>query len=126
LLFASDIGVLSSKAEGFANAVLEYMAAGLPVVATDVGGLKEAVAEGETGFLVESGDHEAMADRIIQLLNDSKRAHEMGARGKAVAEEKFAAEHHLRNTLELYDELLSSKTATSPITQQWQLNQSNQ
>jgi L-malate glycosyltransferase len=125
LLFASDIGVLSSKAEGFANAILEYMAAGLPVVATDVGGLREAVAEGETGFLVESGDHEAMADRIIHLLNDPKRANAMGARGKAVAEEKFAAEHHLRNTLELYDELLSAKTATSPITQQWQLNQSN-
>jgi L-malate glycosyltransferase len=126
LLFASDIGVLSSKAEGFANAVLEYMAAGLPVVATDVGGLKEAVAEDETGFLVESGDHEAMADRIIQLLKDPQRAKEMGARGKTVAEGCFAAEHHLRNTLELYDELLSSKRATSPITQQWQLNQSNQ
>ena len=126
LLFASDIGVLSSKAEGFANAVLEYMAAGLPVVATDVGGLKEAVAEGENGLLVESGDHEAMADRIIQLLNDSKRAHAMGLRGKALAEQKFASEHHLRNTLELYDELLSAKTATSPITHQWQLNQSNQ
>jgi glycosyltransferase involved in cell wall biosynthesis len=125
LLFASDIGVLSSRAEGFANAVLEYMAAALPVVATDVGGLREAVAESETGFLVESGDHEAMADRIIQLLNDSKCAHAMGLRGKKIAEERFAAEHHLRNTLELYDELLSAKTATSPITQQWQLNQSN-
>jgi len=126
LLFASDIGVLSSKAEGFANAVLEYMAAGLPVVATDVGGLREAVAEGETGFLVQSGDHEAMADRMIRLLNDPERAKSMGARGKSIAEQRFASEHHLRNTLELYDELLSSKSATSPITQQWQLNQSNQ
>src|SRR6185437_6086405 len=105
LLFASDIGVLSSRAEGFANAILEYMAAGLPVVATDVGGLREAVAEGETGFLVESGDHATMADRIIHLLNDSERARSMGARSKAVAEERFASEHHLRNTLELYDEL---------------------
>ncbi|HXT63352.1 MAG TPA: glycosyltransferase [Pyrinomonadaceae bacterium] len=123
LLFASDIGVLSSRAEGFANAILEYMAAGLPVVATDVGGLREAVAEGETGFLVESGDHATMADRIIHLLNDSERARSMGARSKAVAEERFASEHHLRNTLELYDELLSTKIATSPITQEWQLNQ---
>ena len=126
LLFASDIGVLSSRAEGFANAILEYMAAGLPVVATDVGGLREAVEEGETGFLVESGDHAAMADRIIHLLNDSEHARAMGARGKAMAEQRFASEHHLRNTLELYDELLSTKIATSPITQEWQLNQSNQ
>src|ERR1043165_7126608 len=126
LLFASDIGVLSSRAEGFANAILEYMAAGLPVVATDVGGLREAVEEGETGFLVESGDHAAMADRIIHLLNDSEHAGAMGGRGKAMAEQRFASEHHLRHTLELYDELLSTKIATSPITQEWQLNQSNQ
>jgi len=51
-LFASEIGVLSSKAEGFANAILEYMAAGLPVVATDVGGAREAITEGETGYTV--------------------------------------------------------------------------
>jgi len=126
LLFASDIGVLSSRAEGFANAVLEYMAAGLPVVATDVGGLREAVAEGDTGFLVASGDHAAMAERIIQLLSNAERARAMGLRGKALAEQQFASEHHLRNTLELYDELLSPKIATSPITQEWQLNQSNQ
>jgi len=50
LLFASEIGVLSSKAEGFANAILEYMAAGLPVVATDVGGAREAISEGENWF----------------------------------------------------------------------------
>lgn len=123
LLFASDIGVLSSRAEGFANAVLEYMAAGLPVVATDVGGLSEAVAEGETGFLVPSGDHAMMADRIIDLLNDKERAQAMAGRGKAIAEQRFASEHHLRNTLELYDELLAPKAAASSITHEWQLNQ---
>jgi len=107
LLFASDIGVLSSKAEGFANAILEYMAAGLPVVATDVGGAREAIVEGETGFLVPSGDNLAMAERIIQLLKSDKlRA--MGERGRAIVETKFSAENHLENTLELYDELLSA------------------
>src|SRR5437868_6921555 len=64
LLHASNAGVLSSKAEGFANAILEYMAAGLPVVATDVGGVREAVVEGETGYVVASGDDEQMAQRL--------------------------------------------------------------
>jgi len=107
LLFASDVGVLSSKAEGFANAILEYMAAGLPVVATDVGGVREAIVEGETGFVVPAGDDKKMAERIIEVLDDSERAHEMGEQGKSIVAEKFASEHHLRNTLELYDELLS-------------------
>ena len=107
LLFASNVGALSSKAEGFANAILEYMAAGLPVVATDVGGVREAIVEGETGHIVASGDDQAMAARIIQVLKDDENARMMGARGKAIVSEKFSSEHHLHNTLELYDELLS-------------------
>jgi glycosyltransferase involved in cell wall biosynthesis len=107
LLFASDIGVLSSKAEGFANAILEYMAAGLPVVATDVGGAREAIVEGETGYVVPSGDDEKMAGRIIDLLNSPERAHSMGECGKLIVAEKFSCDHHLQNTLELYDELLA-------------------
>jgi glycosyltransferase involved in cell wall biosynthesis len=106
LLRASNVGVLSSKAEGFANAILEYMAAGLPVVATDVGGVREAVVEGESGHIVASGDDEQMAQRIIQLLANDDNARAMGARGKAIVSAKFSSEHHLRNTLELYDELL--------------------
>jgi glycosyltransferase involved in cell wall biosynthesis len=124
LLFASDIGVLSSKAEGFANAILEYMAAGLPVVATDVGGAREAIAEGETGYLVASGDDEEMAERIIELLNEPKRARAMGERGKSIAAEKFSCDRHLQNTLELYDELLSTpKHAPSRIGHEWRLNE---
>jgi glycosyltransferase involved in cell wall biosynthesis len=107
LLFASDIGVLSSKAEGFANAILEYMAAGLPVVATDVGGVREAIIEGETGYVVPAGDDERMAQRIIQLLDKSATARVMGERGKSIVAEKFSCARNLENTLELYDELLS-------------------
>jgi len=81
------------------------MAAGLPVVATDVGGVREAIEEGETGFIVPSGDDQQMAKRIIQVLSDDERAKVMGARGKLLVE-KFSSENHLRNTLELYDELL--------------------
>ncbi len=108
LLFASDVGVLSSKAEGFANAILEYMAAGLPVVTTDAGGVREAIIEGETGFVVPGGDDELMADRIIHVLSDNGKARAMGAGGKAIVAEKFSSDRHLKNTLELYDELLAT------------------
>lgn len=108
LLAFSDVGVLSSKAEGFANAILEYMAAGLPVVATDVGGVREAIVEGETGYIVASGDDQKMAERIVQLLLAPERARAMGKLGHCIVEEKFSFEHHLRNTLELYDDLLSA------------------
>jgi glycosyltransferase involved in cell wall biosynthesis len=124
LLFASTVGVLSSKAEGFANAILEYMAAGLPVVATDVGGAREAIAEGETGYLVASGDDEKMAERINEILNEPERARAMGERGKLVAAEKFSCDRHLQNTLELYDELLSTPgSAPTRIGHEWRLNE---
>ena len=124
LLFASHVGVLSSKAEGFANAILEYMAVGLPVVATDVGGVHEAIIEGETGFIVPAGDDAQMAARIIEVLSDDNRAREMGARGKAIVGDKFSSEHHLRNTLELYDEVLRNRQPVTGRGQiEWQLNQ---
>jgi glycosyltransferase involved in cell wall biosynthesis len=124
LLFASDVGVLSSKAEGFANAILEYMAAGLPVVATDVGGAREAIAEGETGYVVASGDDEKMADRIIEVLNEPERARVMGERGRVFVAEKFSCDRHLQNTLELYDELLSAPNSSpSRIGHEWRLNE---
>jgi len=124
LLFASHMGVLSSRAEGFANAILEYMAAGLPVVATDVGGVREAIVEGETGYIVPSGDVELMADRIIQILSNNDTARAMGDFGKTIAADKFSCDRHLRNTLELYDELLSRvRVEESPAEVRWQLNQ---
>ena len=124
LLFASEIGVLSSKAEGFANAILEYMAAGLPVVATEVGGAREAISEDKTGYAVASGDDKKMAERIIELLNDPQRSRSMGERGRSFVAEKFSCDRHLQNTLELYDELLSTpKSAPSRIGPEWRLNE---
>lgn len=127
LLAVSDIGVLSSKAEGFANAILEYMAAGLPVVATDVGGVREAIVESETGHIVPSGADEQMAERIMQLLNNPERARSMGTLGRTIVAEKFSFEHHLRNTLELYDELLSAPQPTESAAKktgpEWRLSE---
>jgi L-malate glycosyltransferase len=107
LLAASDVCVLSSKAEGFSNAILEYMAASKPVVVTDVGGAREAVIEGETGYLVQAGDDELMAARIISLLSEPESARAMGERGRRVVEEKFSCEAQLNNTLNLYEKLLA-------------------
>jgi len=106
LLAVSEICVLSSKAEGFSNSILEYMAAGRPVVVTSVGGAGEVVTEGETGYLVPSGDDAMMADRLIALLRDPERARAMGAKGKQVVESKFSCEAQLARTESLYDRLL--------------------
>ncbi|MEJ2636634.1 MAG: glycosyltransferase [Calditrichia bacterium] len=65
-----NIGVLSSRSESMSNAVIEYMAAGLPVVCTDTGGIHEIVIEGENGLIVPVGDDSAMAEAILNLLQN--------------------------------------------------------
>ena len=112
LLAVSDVCVLSSKAEGFSNAILEYMAAGRAVVATDVGGAREAVVEGETGYLVRPGDDAGMAARIVSLLADPTRARALGEAGRRVVEQKFSCEAQLKNTLKLYERLLARARRT--------------
>jgi len=109
LLAISDVCVLSSKAEGFSNSILEYMAAERPVVATAVGGAREAIVEGETGYTVPSGDDEQMAKRIIELLCDPQRARLMGEKGRLVVEQKFSSRALFKNTESLYDKLLAGK-----------------
>ena len=107
LLKVSNVCVLSSKAEGFSNSILEYMAAGRPVVATDVGGAREAIIEGETGYTVPSGDDRLMANIVVSLLRDSEKANLMGEQGRRVVEEKFSSQALLRNTEALYEKLLA-------------------
>lgn len=109
LLFVSDVCVLSSTAEGFSNSILEYMAAARPVVATDVGGAREAVTEGETGHLVPAGDDEALAARVVSLLGDPARARAMGERGRRVVNEKFSCDAQLARTHGLYESLLARR-----------------
>ncbi len=114
LLGVSDVCVLSSKAEGFSNSILEYMASGRPVVATDVGGAREAIAEGETGYLVASGDDALMAERIIYLLTNPEKARAMGESGRRRVEQSFSCEAQLKRTEELYNELLHGSRADQP------------
>ncbi|MGH9838066.1 MAG: glycosyltransferase [Blastocatellia bacterium] len=107
LLSVSDVCVLSSLAEGFSNSILEYMGAGRPVVVTDVGGAREAVIEGETGYLVRAGDYEMMAARIVELLRNPERARVMGRFGQQVVKQKFSCTAQLAQTEQLYDRLLA-------------------
>lgn len=108
VLSISDVCVLSSSSEGFSNAILEYMAAGRPVVATDVGGAREAIVHGDTGYLVPVGDHDQMADHIISLLLDDDIARSMGESGRRRIDEKFSSAKQLQNVERLYTELLKS------------------
>lgn len=106
----ADLCVLSSTAEGFSNSIVEYSAAGRPVVATNVGGAGEVIIEGQTGHLVKAGDYEAMASRIIDLLCNPSNAREMGNRAKQIARKRFSTEAQLERTEKLYHSLLSTKT----------------
>jgi glycosyltransferase involved in cell wall biosynthesis len=112
LLFVSEVCALSSTAEGFSNAILEYLAAARPVVVTDVGGAREVVFEGESGHIVPAGDDQKMAERIIDLLCDPKRARAMGERGKRIVVEEFSRERHLQETLDLYKERMVRPSST--------------
>lgn len=110
LLAVSNVCVLSSIAEGFSNAILEYMGAARPVVATDVGGAREAIRDGVNGFVVPAKNPEAMAERIVEILSDADVAVSMGQAGLRIIEENFSLAAQLRRTEELYERLLSPKT----------------
>lgn len=120
LLNVSDVCVLSSRGvEGFSNSITEYMAAARAVVATDIGGAREAIVEGETGYVVAPGDDEALAARIVSLLTDPERARAMGRRGRAVVERKFSCAAQLEHTERLYQTLLERRAradANAPST----------
>jgi len=92
LLGAVDLCVHSSRTEGLPNAVLEAMAAGVPVVATDLPGVREAVGESAFRFLVPAGDPEAMADRILEFAGSERLRTETGTMLIGRAREKFGAD----------------------------------
>ncbi|MGH2370897.1 MAG: glycosyltransferase family 4 protein, partial [Chloroflexota bacterium] len=105
-LFADlDAVVLTSDNEGMPTTIIEAMAAARPVVATDVGGVRSLVTDGETGLLVPPGDPAAVADACLRLLRDPQSQREMGAAGRRAAYPRYHVSTLLTTMTEFYTSL---------------------
>ena len=102
LLAASDISVLSSHEEGFSNVILESMAAGLPVVATCVGGNPEVIVHGENGWLVPPKNPQKLALKILDLLQNPEKAKKWGEAGRHHVQMHFSDKKMLEEYIKLY------------------------
>ena len=109
VLRSIDIFCLPSLTEGFNRTLLEAMACGLPIVATEVGGNVEIIQDGVNGLLVTPGNSGALASAIIALLKDKKKAKNMGIEGRRIVKESFSIETNVRQTEALYKEIISAK-----------------
>lgn len=101
-LAAGQVFVLPTLREGFPISILEGMRAGLPVVASEVGGIAEAVVDGETGALVPPGDPAALAAALEPLLVDADRRRAQGEAGRRRYEQEFSFEPHVRRIWAVY------------------------
>ncbi|MGL6280293.1 MAG: glycosyltransferase, partial [Gaiella sp.] len=104
-----DAVVLTSASEGTPVTIIEALAAGRPVVVTLVGGVGDVVEEGVTGFLVEAGDTDAMADRLAALAADPSLAARLGAAGRERVIERYAVERLVDDVDALYRRLLARR-----------------
>ncbi len=102
LLQGSDIFALASVGEAFGLVLTEAMACGLPVVATQSGGIVEIVEDGETGFLVSALNSEAFAAALRRLIEDAHLREDMGDRGRARVAEMFTVNRVVSRTMEIY------------------------
>ncbi|MBR1286154.1 glycosyltransferase [Bradyrhizobium sp. AUGA SZCCT0177] len=109
LIAASDLGVLPSHEEGFSNAVIEQMAAGLCVVATDVGGNAEAILDRTTGVIVPPRDVDALSRAIVQLVGDPALRSRFGSAAQARVQSNFTLDACVAGYESLYRGLLGGK-----------------
>ena len=108
-----NISVMSSTSEGLSNIILESMAAGKPVVVTNVGGSSEIVMDGVNGYLVSPADPPAMANAILNLLQNPEKAIQIGNAGKKLVQEKFSVDAMVRSYEKLYMELMKKVRGTA-------------
>jgi glycosyltransferase involved in cell wall biosynthesis len=113
LYAALDIAALSSWVEGTPVALIEASAAGLPVVATDVGGVRDVVADGESGWLVSAKDVDALRERVARLVDEPGLARRMGSRGRELVRDRFGLDRMIRSTDAVYREALQRKGVES-------------
>jgi glycosyltransferase involved in cell wall biosynthesis len=107
LLGAVDVLALTSRWEGLPNAVIEAMATGAVAVATDVGGARELLVSGETGFIVPSGDASAVADAVLAILRAPEAALRIATAARRRIETEFTVDAMVRRTMELYERCLA-------------------
>lgn len=108
VLSCIDIGVLSSRSESFSNSIIEYMAAGLAVVCTDVGGAKEAIENGDNGYVVQPGNFNEIAEKIIHIIKE-KRINAMGFSGMEKANSMFSLNKIIDMHMKFFDTIINEK-----------------
>jgi len=109
ILASSQVFVLSSRREGFPLSILEAMRAGLPVIASDVGGVGEAVEDGKTGFTVPVADVDALSERLGRLIDDPALRQRMGEAGRERFLNRFTLDQMVKKTLAVYNDVLSKR-----------------
>jgi len=114
LLAAADVLLLPSETESFGLVALEAMASGVPVVASDVGGIPEVVEHGVTGFLAPVGDVDAMAEYCRKLLTDCRDGKRFGAAARKRAEELFDYRTIIPQYERIYERLLAGERSPAP------------
>ena len=113
LLKAMDLFLLTSRNEGQGRVLVEAMATGLPIVATDTGGVSEVVVDGLSGILTALGDVESTASAVIELLGSGDRRTQLGVAGRNRAQKHFSVEEMIRRLELLYEGLLQGKEVSS-------------
>ena len=111
-LAQSSLFVLVSRWEGLPRSIIEAMRAGLPVVASDVGGVRELVEDGVTGYLVPSGDVALLRQWLQELIESPTLRTQMGQAGRRRFEEQFQFEAMFQKTLGVYEEVLGQPLQT--------------
>jgi glycosyltransferase involved in cell wall biosynthesis len=106
LLAAADVALLTSHEEGFSNAIIEYMATGLPSIVTDVGGNPEAVLHNETGLVVPPRDSAGLAEAILRLAENPELRRQLGAAARQRVYQHFSLEACVDNYVQLYSQIL--------------------
>jgi glycosyltransferase involved in cell wall biosynthesis len=109
VLSLMDIYVLPSLSEGVPKSIIEAMALGKPVIATNVGGIPELVREGQTGYLVEPRDSEGLAQSIIKLAINAELRSQFGKRGHEIAFQEYSIEDNIRGLKNIYEEMAAFK-----------------
>ena len=112
LYHQADVFIMPTHFEGFGWVFLEAMAAGLPVIATDINAIPEMITHGETGFLIKPGDRSNLATHLQYLINNPSLAQEMGVKGRKKVENNFNAQLHCQTLANMFDQIIFHENST--------------